>query len=207
MKPEYKAYYDSKDKQTSYVIKCKPEDIGIVILGNTLHNAKRNGVNGTFFDTPRPSLSQSCWGLAVNDGKPIGVNAYTTSGKGIKRGVIAWDGEKMICQRINHYKEIPNMKWGISGVMLVPDYNRYSEKYLSDVYRKTNHTVIGYDKDMNIYLLVRTLSTMERLVRSCKFFGLVGAVSLDGGGSSQLRYNGKGLTSSRKINSAIVLKG
>ena len=203
----YKTYYDSRDKQTSYVLKCRPEDIEIVILGNTLHGAKRNGINGTFYDTPRPSLPQSCWGLAVNEGKPIGVNAYTTSGKGIKRGVIAWDGKKMVCQRINHYKEIPNMKWGISGAMLMPKYSRTVEKYLSDVYRKTNHTVIGYDKAMNIYVFVRTNSTMERLVQSCKFFGLEGAISLDGGGSSQLRFNDKGFASSRKINSAVLVKG
>ncbi|MDD3414832.1 MAG: phosphodiester glycosidase family protein [Lachnospiraceae bacterium] len=203
---KYEEYYDSKDKQKSYVLKGKPEQTKIIILGNTLSNAKVNGINGTFFDTPRPALPQSCWGLAVNDGKPIGANAYTTSGKGIKRGVIAWNGKEMICKRINRYTEIPNMKWGISGVMLMPDYNRYVEKYLSDIYRKTNHTVIGFDKNFNIYMFVRTYSTMERLVKSCKFFNLIGAISLDGGGSSQLNYNGKGYKSTRKINSAIIFE-
>ncbi|MDD2480782.1 MAG: phosphodiester glycosidase family protein [Lutispora sp.] len=189
-----------------YMIKGKPQNIEVVLLGNTLHRANVNGINGTFFDTPRPTLPQSCWGLAVNEGKPIGPNAYLTHWKGTKRGTVAWNGNKMICQRINHYREIPDMIWGISGVMLLPDYNRWAEKYLSDVYRRTNHTVIGFNRD-DVYLMVQKNCTMTQLIKTCKKFGLEGAVSLDGGGSSQLRFNGKGLTSSRRINSAVVLKG
>lgn len=178
-----------------------------MLLGDTLHGAKKNGVNGTFYDKPKPALAKSCWGLAVNNGKPIGPNAHLTDWPGLKRGVVAWDGKQMVCRRINKYTEIPNMIWGISGVMLVPEYSRTIEKYLSDIYRKTHHTIIGFDKDMNIYLIVRTNSTMERLIQSCIFFGLVGAISLDGGGSSQLNFNGKGYKSARKINSAVLVRG
>lgn len=189
-----------------YMIKCKPQNIEVILLGNALHKTNANGINGTFFDTSRPTLSQSCWGLAVNKGSPLGPNAHITDWKGTKRGTIAWNGNKMICQRINHYREIPGMIWGISGVMLVPDYNRWIEKYLSDVYRKTNHTVIGFD-DEYIYLIVQRSCTMTQLVETCKKLGLEGAVSLDGGGSSQLRFNNKGLVSSRIINSAVIVKG
>ena len=125
---------------------------------------------------------------------------------GKKRGVVAWNGSKMICRRINKYTEIPNMVWGISGVMLLPSYDRYVEGYASDIYRKTHHTMIGFDKKNNVYLMVRTNSTMEKLVQTCEELNLVGAVSLDGGGSSQLNYNGKGFKSNRIINSAILIK-
>jgi len=91
--------------------------------------------------------------------------------------------------------------------MLMPEYNRYTEKYADDIYRKTHHTVIGFDRESNVYLFVRTNSTMSRLIQSCAFFNLVGAVSLDGGGSSQLNFNGKGYRSSRLINSAIIVRG
>ncbi len=98
------------------------------------------------------------------------------------------------------------MVWGISGVMLLPNYDRYIEKYASDIYRKTHHTMIGFDKKNNVYLMVRTNSTMEKLVQTCEELNLVGSVSLDGGGSSQLNYNDKGFKSNRIINSAILIK-
>lgn len=126
---------------------------------------------------------------------------------GKKRGVVAWDGSKMICRRINKYTEIPNMVWGVSGVMLLPSYDRYIEGYAADIYRKTNHTIIGFDSGNNVYLIVRTDSTMEKLIQVCKDLKLIGAVNLDGGGSSQLNWNGQGYKSSRKINSAIIVKG
>ena len=189
-----------------YIIKCKPQNAEVTLIGNTLCRANANGINGTFFDTPRPALPQSCWGLAVNKGKPIGPNAHITDWRGTKRGTVAWNGSEMLCQRINHYSEILGMVWGISGVMLVPDYNRWAERYLNDVYRKTNHTVIGFDEEY-IYLMVQKNCTMTQLIKTCKKFGLKGAVSLDGGGSSQLRFNGKGVFSARKINSAVIIKG
>lgn len=193
--------------QTDNIIRTRPDKIQIKILGNTLHGANVNGINGTFFDTPNPKLTTSCWGLAVNDGKPIGENAHTVDWGGLKRGVVCWDGKQMICRRINNYREIPGMVWGISGVMLRPDYDRYIEGYAADIYRKTNHTIIGFDSDNNVYLIVKTDSTMEQLVQVCKDLKLVGAVNLDGGGSSQLNWNGQGYKSSRIINSAIIVKG
>lgn len=125
---------------------------------------------------------------------------------GKKRGVVAWNGSKMICRRINKYTEIPNMVWGISGVMLLPSYDRYVEGYASDIYRKTHHTMIGFDKENNVYLMVRTNSTMTQLINQCAKLNLVGAINLDGGGSSQLNYNGKGFRSNRIINNAILIK-
>ncbi len=205
--PAYQELYDPSDRQTLYYIKCRPQDIDIVILGDTVHRAAVNGINGTFFDTPNPKLSKSCWGLAVSNGKPIGENAHTVDWGGLKRGVLAWDGESMICRRINHFREVAKMIWGISGVMLVPDYSITIEKYAADIYRQTHHTMIGFDKENNVYLMVRTNSTMEKLVQICKALSIIGAVSLDGGGSSQLNYNGKGYKSSRVINSAIIVRG
>lgn len=178
-----------------------------MILGNTLHGVGVSGINGTFFDTPNPKLTKSCWGLAVSGGKPIGENAHTVDWGGLKRGVIAWDGMDMKCRRINHYKEIPNMVWGISGVMIMPEYDRYIEGYATDVYRKTHHTILGFDKDYNVYSIVRTNSTMEKLIQVCKDLKLIGAVNLDGGGSSQLNFNGQGYKSNRIINSAIIVRG
>lgn len=99
------------------------------------------------------------------------------------------------------------MVWGISGVMLLPNYDRYIEDYLPDIYRQTHHTIIGFDAKNTVYLIVRTNSTMEKLVQVCKDLKLIGAINLDGGGSSQLNYNGKGFKSNRIINSAVIVKG
>lgn len=190
-----------------YMIKTKPQNVEVVLLGNTLHGAKRNGVNGTFFDTPRPTLPQSCWGLAVNNGKPLGPNAHLTDWKGTKRGTIWYDGDKLHCERINHYKQADYMQWGISGVMLLPNYNRWIELYLADIFRKTNHTVLGFDVDGNLVMFLQKNCSMTDLINTCKKFNLIGAINLDGGGSSQLRFNNKGFTSTRKINSAVLIRG
>lgn len=189
------------------MIKTKPQNVEVVLLGNTLHGAKKNGINGTFFDTPRPTLPQSCWGLVVNKGEPIGPNAHITDWKGTKRGTVWFDGENMHCERINNYKEAGYMEWGISGVMLLPDYNRWVELYLSDIFRKTNHTAVGFDVDGNVVLFVQKNCSISQLIQTCKKFSLVGAISLDGGASSQLRFSNKGLASSRKINSAVLVRG
>lgn len=204
IKPTYQEFTDNGQK--IYLIKCKPQDISIKIIGNTLHGAKVNGINGTFFDTPNPKLTKSCWGLAVSEGKPIGENSFTVDYGGRKRGVVAWNGKEMICRRINKYTEIPNMIWGTSGVMLLPEYSRSAEEYLDDVYRQTNHTVIGFDKNNIAHLIVRENSTMTQLINLCAKLNLIGAVNLDGGLSSQIRFNDKGLKTMRILNSAVIVK-
>lgn len=199
----YKMYTDGAER--THVIKCRPEDIEITILGNTVHAANVNGINGTFFDTTKAMTDPSaCCCLAVNDGKPIGPNAHVTNYSGHKLGVVAWDGKRLYSEKITDYKEIPGMIWGIGGVQLLPEYN--PKDFLPDVHRTANHTVLGYDKEGYVYLIVRTNASMQRLLKTCSNLGLIGAVSLDGGGSSQLHFNGNGIKSTRKINSAVIVK-
>ena len=103
------------------------------------------------------------------------------------------------------------MNWAISGIELYPNYDPKREGFTgkySDVLRATKHTAIGF-KDNKVYLIVsnKNLTMLEfrnKLLNSKIAFD--GLIALDGGGSSQMVYNGKEiLKSSRPLNHGIFV--
>lgn len=190
----------------AHIIETTPDNIDIKILGNTLDNVY--GINGTFFDTPNPTLPNSCWAIATNDGHAIGGNSmlvsYTSS---IKRGTIVYyaDGniEVLRVNSINEFKK-PH-KWSISGYSVYPYMGFAAEKMSSGIDYKTAHTYIGY-KGNKIYLIVKPYHMIKDILPLVKELNLDGCILLDGGGSSQLRHPSGSYKSTRKINSAVLLK-
>lgn len=195
-------------KGNAHVIETVADNIEIKILGNTLHNAGVFGVNGTFFDTPRPGLAKSCWGIATNEGEAIGGNSMLVSyNRNIKRGTIVYytDGtvEVVRVNSINEFKK--SHKWSISGYSVYPYMNFKEEKMPGGIDYKTAHTYIGH-KSNNIYLIVEPNCMIKDILPLVKSLGLDSCIVLDGGGSSQLRHPGGNFKTSRKINSAVLLK-
>lgn len=191
----------------AHIIETDPENIKIQILGNTLKTAGVYGINGTFFDTPRPQLPGSCWGIATNNGKPIGGNSMLVSyDKNIRRGTIVYYGDGIVeVLRVNNIDEIGPHKWAISGYMIHPDMDFAYEKMPSGIDYRTAHTYIGY-KGKSIYLIVKPNHMIKNILPLIRELKLEGCIVLDGGGSSQLRHPEGSILSSRKINSAILLK-
>lgn len=192
----------------TYVITTHPENIEIKILGDSLHSAGVNGMNGSWFNREKPSLKCSTWHIAINEGKFIRSNIHW---KNYPRGIILYyyDGRIEVKRVTSISKsEVKKIKWGISGGMLTPDYNPNLEGYtypFNDVLRYANHSGIGY-KNGKIVLFMKPSCKMTRFVQSAKNLELDGAIFVDGGGSSQIRYKGKGYKSNRDINTAICLK-
>lgn len=101
------------------------------------------------------------------------------------------------------------IKWAISGVSLYPAYDPKAEGFVgayADVLRETKHTALGY-KGNKIYLIASDKAlTLENfrnglLNSSISFDGLI---NLDGGGSTQMSFNGKKIISSvRPLNHAV----
>ncbi len=190
---------------TTHIITTTPDNIEIKVIRQTLQKAGVNGINGTFFDVSNPSDTGRIWGIAVNNGSPIG-SGYWTNKPNTPRGTLICDRNyNLRVERVYNIKSLDNVLWAISGGMLFPDYDPKKEGFRSDVIRTTNHTGIGF-RGNEVVMFVKPNCPLERLVLTAKNLNLEGAIFLDGGGSSQLNYQGRGIQSHRKICTAVCLK-
>lgn len=178
------------------------------VLNQSLSNSKNNGINGTFYATGKPYI----YGIAMQDGRPIDTNSFVTTFNGTKRGTIWYDNKRLYVGRVcNTKQEIKTLiKWAVSGLMLYPYYDPAREGFTgkyADVLRKCNHTAIGY-KGKTVYLIVgkdlTLLDFRNKILNSKVAFD--GLIALDGGGSSQMRFDGKDIMkSTRPLNHCISL--
>lgn len=193
------------------IIKTKADKIYIQQLGGkTLRQVGAWGINGTFFDTSKPELPESTWGIAVNNGKPIGPNADRNHWKSnIKRGTLIYGEGKLTVERINNISEVKRkVIWAIGGVGLYPSYDPEVEKVPKDILRCSAHTGIAFKGDV-IYLVVTVNPcTMGNFRTKMINLGIDGAIALDGGGSTQMLYkNNFGIHAVRKLNNIVGIKG
>ena len=188
------------------VIKTTADKIYIQQLGGkTLRQVGAYGINGTFFDTAKPELPESTWGIAVNKGKPIGPNSDKNHwNKSIKRATIIYGEGKLTVERINNISEVKRkVDWAIGGVGLYPSFDPRTEQVPPDILRYTNHTGIAFKNNI-IYLIVSEPCSMYSFKEKILKLNIDGAIALDGGGSTQMFYkNNFGIHSIRKLNNIV----
>lgn len=197
-------YYKVGD---AHIIKTKADNIELEILGDSLRG-RRFGINGSFFDTPRPTLPNSAWSIATNNGKPLGGNSMLVSyNRSIKRGtIVRFKDGTMGIYRVNSINEFPKPHdWSISGYSVYPFMNFGAEKMPSGINYRTAHTYLGFKGD-TVYLIVKPNHMITQVLPLIKQLGLEGCILLDGGGSSQLNHPDGIYNSNRKINTAVLLK-
>ena len=191
------------------VIKTTTDKIYIQQLGGkTLRQVEAYGINGTFFDTAKPELQESTWGIAVNKGKVIGPNADKNHWKkNIKRATMIYGEGKLTVERINNISEVKRkVDWAIGGIGLYPSYDVKTEQVSEDILRYTNHTGIAF-KDNIIYLIVSEPCSMYSFKEKILKLKIDGAIALDGGGSTQMLYkNNFGIHTTRKLNNIVGVK-
>ena len=195
-------FYDN----TIHIIEVDPQNIKIKTTIGTL---QQDGINGTYYNLKGKEI----YGVAIQDNKPLEKNSYVTNYNGYKRATIYYNGKEIKQKSIYNAKtEIQdNIKWAISGTELYPYYNPKKEGFIgqyADILRKTNHTAIGYNKN-KIYLMVATNQTLDNFRKNIlnSKVAFEGIINLDGGGSTQMRYQGKGIiVSSRKLNHYIAIE-
>ena len=191
------------------VIKSTADKIYIQQLGGkTLRQVGAYGINGTFFDTAKPELPESTWGIAVNKGKPIGPNSDKNHwNKSIKRATMVYGEGKLTVERINNIPEVKRkVDWAIGGIGLYPSYDVKTEQVPEDILRYTNHTGIAF-KDNIIYLIVSEPCSMYSFKEKILKLNVDGAIALDGGGSTQMFYkNNFGIHTTRKLNNIVGVK-
>lgn len=175
-------------------------------MGNVL--GENVGVNGTYFDVGNPNGTDTTWGIAINDGKNVDVNSHVSNYLGNERGTVYFDGQ-MHVERIYNIRNKNNVSWAISGIEIIPVMDAYKEGFVgpfSDVVRRCNHTGIFFDEKYVYLIVAENLFLKDFKAKVEKNFKVLGGVALDGGGSTQMNYLGKGLKSSRKIGTAVLLK-
>lgn len=192
------------------IIKTTADKIYIQQLGGkTLRQVGAYGINGTFFDTAKPELPESTWGIAVNKGIPIGPNADKNHwNKSIKRATMIYGDGRITVEYANNLSDIKRDKidWAIGGVGLYPAYDPKYEQVPKDILRYTTHTGIAF-KGKEIYLIVSEPCSMAVFRDKVKALGIDGAIALDGGGSTQMFYkNNFGIHTSRKLNNIIGVR-
>lgn len=192
------------------IIKTIADKIYIQQLGGkTLRQVGAYGINGTFFDTTKPELPESTWGIAVNKGKIIGPNADKNHwNKSIKRATMIYGDDRVTVEYANNLSDIKRNKidWAIGGVGLYPAYDPNYEQVPKDILRHTTHTGIAF-KGKEIYLIVSEPCSMAVFKDKVKALGIDGAIALDGGGSTQMLYkNNFGVHTSRKLNNIVGVR-
>lgn len=198
-------YYTLGDAR---IIETLANNIRIAILGNTLHGSGAYGVNGSFFDTPRPGLANSAWSIATNNGKALGGNSMLVSyNASIRRGTIVhYKNNTTQVLRVNNINEFPKAhEWSISGYSVYPYMNFREEQMPGGINYRTAHTYIGH-KGNRIFLIVKPYHMITEILPLVRQLGLEGCIVLDGGGSSQLRHPAGSYRSGRRINTAVLLK-
>lgn len=181
----------------------------IRIERTSLKPLSMDGINGTFYNLKGSEI----YGLAMQDNKEIETNSYVTNFQGLKRGTIYFNGSKLHHAMVyNARTEIKDfIKWGISGISLYPIYNPRAEGFTgayADVLRATKHTALGFKGD-KVYLIASdkslTLDDFRKGLLNSRI-AFDGLINLDGGGSTQMTFDGKKLISSvRALNHCVRL--
>ena len=188
------------------IIETHMNNVDMKIVGNTLVRGKVYGVNANFFNTGKPALPESCWGIATSNGKPIGGNSMLVSySPSVKRGtIIGYRDGTVGIEIINNINEIrkPHI-WAVSGHSVFPSF--IPSQITRDINYRTAHTYIGF-KGSTVYMFVKPSHMISEIIPFVKSMKLDGCIVVDGGGSSQLRHPSGSFASSRKINSAMILK-
>lgn len=179
------------------------------IGGKTLKELGAYGINGSFFDTPRPRERKSIWAIVVNGGVTLGENADRVSyDPDIYRGTLAiYEDGRCEVKSVNNIGEIKGTKVAVSGVSLTPNYDPEEEKVASDILRRTWHTAIAY-KGETVYLIV-SKRQVDMFTFKQQIDGAInpdGAIALDGGGSSEFNFKGTYHGSGRKLCTMIGIK-
>jgi hypothetical protein len=125
-----------------------------------------------------------------------------------------FDGKNLGVKKVKSAGELDRVDWAIGGVTMIggegyhPSNEGFNGKY-SDVLRTTAKTVIAV-KGGEVHLLTFGSISHGSLLKHLRDYGYTLAVSLDGGGSTSMRYGGKvkrtPTDKGRVINNWVVIK-
>lgn len=176
----------------THVIEIDPRNIFAVETQCATNNVSYNNfVNSIFFMAQANGIMHP-QGIMVNAGKVIANNP--THGKPVAT-LIVHGKDDVEMKYVSDITKEKDVWFAVSGYGIYPEITAAKEGFtgeFSDVLRSTNRPIIGYrKKDNKIVIAVRSLSTAQRASQTAKNLGLDFAISLDAGGSTTLKVNGK----------------
>jgi exopolysaccharide biosynthesis protein len=145
-------------------------------------------------------------GHIVSEGKIF--QNYATHGRPVGTLIIYKNG-KVDIKPVQDISQEKDVWFAVSGLTIAPTVRNKEEGFtgvFSDVLREANRPMIGYNKKTNkIIIAVRKYTTAKRGQLTAKNLGCDKMITLDGGGSTNLRINEKNkFSTSRRIASIIA---
>ena len=177
---------------TTHVIEIDPRNIWAVETQCSTKNVNFNNFVNSVFFMPLANGSTFPQGMVVNAGNIL--SNYATHDKPVAT-LICYGWNDVRLKYISDITKEKDVWFAISGYGIYPKITATEEGFtgkFSDVVRTTDRPIIGYRKsDNKIVIAVRANSDASRASLTAKNLGLDFAISLDGGGSTTLRVNGK----------------
>lgn len=195
-----------KSKNGLDMIITKPVNLYQQFIGNNLRAVGAYGINGTFYDTQGKLTANSICNICVNNGKPISENGKYNCRYGVRKGTFIIDYDnKVYIEKLANIDQFTKakIKFAVGGVTLLPEalYDPKGESIAQDVLRYAWHTAVGYDAlNDEVYLITTNeRCDMNEFKNRIKSLVITHAVAVDGGGSTQMLYKGRGIHSPRKV--------
>lgn len=143
----------------------------------------------------------NCSFFNLNTMQPVKVNAY-----GRPFIIFKKDGSIVISDNV---ADLVNIKQVASaGSWLIKDNKSYSTNdHFSKAFKNAvvNRSAIGIDRNSNVLLVVIKKASLYKATQIMKMLGAEYAVNLDGGSSSQMKYDGKMIVTGRHVSNYIVV--
>ena len=196
--PGYKEVSDEPQPYTyrieglTHIIEIDPRNIfAVETQCSTQSVPYLNFVNSIFF-MPQANGIMHPQGIMVNAGKVIANNP--THDKPVAT-LIVHGKDNVEMKYVYDINLVKDVWFAVSGYSVYPNITAEKEGFkgeFADVLRSTNRPIIGYrKKDNKIVIAVRPYSTAARAQQTAQNLGLDFAISLDAGGSTTLKVNGK----------------
>lgn len=185
---------------STHIVEIDPRNIWAVETQCSTKNVKFNNfVNSVFFMRQGNGIMFP-QGMVVNAGQVV--SNYMTHGKPVAT-LIVHSADNVEMKYVSDITKEKDVWFAVSGYGIYPEITNVKEgfakviengkeKDYSDVTRITDRPIIGYrKKDNKIVIAVRPNTNAARAQQTAKNLGLDFAISLDGGGSTTLKVDGK----------------
>lgn len=177
---------------TTHIIEVDPRNIWAVETQCKTNKVKQNNFVNSVFFMPQVNGIMHPQGIMVNAGEVICNNA--THGKPVAT-LIVRGANDVVMKYVSDITKEKDVWFAVSGYGIYPNITALEEGFtgkFTDVMRMTSRPIIGYrKKDNKIVIAVRENSSATRAQQTANNLGLDFAISLDAGGSTTLKVNGK----------------
>lgn len=177
---------------TTHIVEIDPRNIWAVETQCSTKKVKYNNfVNSVFFMKQANGIMYP-QGIMVNAGEVICNNP--THGKPVAT-LIVHGADNVEMKYVSDITKEKDVWFAVSGYGVYPHITSVEEGFtgkFTDVLRQTDRPIIGYrKKDNKIVIAVRANTSATRSQQTAENLGLDFAISLDAGGSTTLKVDGK----------------